>query len=402
MRNWVIVIAILLCAMTAHAASIDTVVVPADDTPQAGEKTTFFVYFHNAGDKAVRIPVPDSLVGMVKSDGSVFNFTAFSAEPIHDRKILIQPASYQKIAYRFEIPANLKGLIHIEIPEFDDAVMVVTVVDKTEPTAEDDDEIWPPKGETGKYQTLDSMFTLYQPYLGNFGAYQPMFFLVGIDPENSKFQISFKYRFFNPNGSLAANHPWISGFHFAYTQTSFWDLSGDSKPFEDTSYKPELFFQSRNLLVRTTGPRRLFFSTGFQHESNGRGGADSRSTNFLYFQPLFIFYNPASKWGMGIGPKVWAYVGNDNETNPDLPDYRGYFDLQIKAGKANSIVFDGHFGYAQEGGSMELNLTYPLHKILFHNLSLYIQLQYVNALAESLINFRDRTEALRIGFAIVR
>ena len=229
-----------------------------------------------------------------------------------------------------------------------------------------------------------------------------MFFLVGVDPENSKFQISFKYRFFNPNGSLAAHHPWVSGFHFAYTQTSFWDLSSSSKPFEDTSYKPELFFQSRNLLARATGPRRLFYQTGFQHESNGRGGTESRSTNFLYFQPLFIFYNPVSKWGVGIGPKVWAYVGNDNETNPDLPDYRGYFDLQIKAGKANSIVFDSHFGYAQEGGSMELNLTYPLHKLFFHNLDLYIQLQYVNRLAENLIDFRERTEAVRIGFAIVR
>ena len=402
MKKWFIGFSIFLCALTVHATSIETVVVPADDTPQAGEQTTFFVYFHNAGDKAVRVPVPDSLVGMVKSDGSIFDFTAFSAEPIHDRKILIQPGSYQKIAYRFEIPANLKGLIHIEIPVFDDAVMVVTVVDKIEPAAEDEKGKWLQEGETGKFQTIDSMFTLYQPYLGNFGAYEPMFFLVGIDPENSKFQISFKYRFFNPNGSLAANHPWVSGFHFAYTQTSFWDLKSTSAPFEDTSYKPELFFQSLNLLTRTTGPRRLFFQTGFQHESNGRGGTDSRSTNFLYFQPLFIFYNPVSKWGMGIGPKVWAYVANDNETNPDLPDYRGYFDLQIKAGKANSIVFDGHFGYAREGGSMELNLTYPLHKLFFHNLSLYIQAQYVNALAESLINFRDRTEAVRIGFAIVR
>lgn len=33
---------------------------------------------------------------------------------------------------------------------------------------------------------------------------------------------------------------------------------------------------------------------------------------------------------------------------------------------------------------------------------MYFQIQYVNALAESLLNFRDRTEALRIGFAIIR
>ena len=260
----------------------------------------------------------------------------------------------------------------------------------------------PASKESQRYQTIDSIFTLYQPYLGNIGAYQPMYFLVGTDPEDSTFQISFKYRFFNPKGSLAKHHPWTSGFHLAYTQTSFWDLAGDSKPFEDTSYKPELMFQSRSLYYGKAGFRRLFLQTGFQHESNGRGGDDSRSTNYLYVQPLFIFYHERTKWGMGISPKVWAYVANDNETNPDLADYRGYFDLQIKAGKADSLVFDGYFGYAKEGGSMQLNLTYPLHKIFFNNLDLYLQVQYVNALAESLIDYTERSQALRIGFAIVR
>jgi phospholipase A1 len=51
---------------------------------------------------------------------------------------------------------------------------------------------------------------------------------------------------------------------------------------------------------------------------------------------------------------------------------------------------------------MELDLTYPLHRHIFKNLNLYFQAQYVNALAESLINYKDRTEALRLGFAIVR
>ena len=402
MRVWMIGLSLLLFAMTVQAQSIDTVAVPDDDTPSAGQITTFFIYFHNSGEKAARVTIPDSVVCRVKSDGNVFDVTAFSVEPVHNRNVWIQSGSYLKIDYRLEVPDGLKGLTHIEIPAFDDAVMVVTVTDETETTSPTAKEQKPRPAETAKFQTIDSMFTLYQPYLGNFAAYQPMYFLVGVDPEDSKFQISFKYRFFNEKGSLAANHPWVSGFHFAYTQTSFWDLSGDSKPFDDTSYKPELFFQSRNVLIRTTGPRRLFFQTGFQHESNGRGGDDSRSTNFLYFQPIFIFYNPVSKWGMGIGPKVWTYVANDNQTNPDLPDYRGYFDLQIKAGKANSIVFDAHFGYAEEGGSMELNLTYPLHKLLFNNLDFYIQVQYVNALAESLIDYQERTEAVRVGLAIVR
>jgi outer membrane phospholipase A len=253
-----------------------------------------------------------------------------------------------------------------------------------------------------EFATLDSLFTLYQPYLVNIGAYEPMYFLVGIEPEETKFQISFKYRFFNPEGALAENHPWLKGFHFGYTQTSFWDLASDSAPFEDTSYKPELFFLSSNINARTSRMQGCFFQAGFQHESNGRGGEFSRSTNFLYAKPIFIFYDSKTRLGLQVAPKIWAYVSNDDETNPDLEDYRGYFDLETKLGKADSFVLGSHLWWADEGPSILLDLTYPLHRLLFHGFDFYIQAQYVNALAESLLEYRERTEAVRLGFSIVR
>ena len=50
-----------------------------------------------------------------------------------------------------------------------------------------------------------------------------------------------------------------------------------------------------------------------------------------------------------------------------------------------------------------LRVTVPYtNQFIFKHLNLYFQVQYVNALAESLLNYRDRTEALRLGFAIVR
>ena len=131
-------------------------------------------------------------------------------------------------------------------------------------------------------QTYDDMFSLYQPYLENISAYEPICFLVGVDPSESRFQFSFKYRFLNPGLSLVKEHQWIQGFHIAYTQTSFWDLDARSQPFKDTSYKPELFFLTPNLLKRDFGVGRIFFQTGYQHESNGREEDFSRSTNYLY------------------------------------------------------------------------------------------------------------------------
>ena len=47
------------------------------------------------------------------------------------------------------------------------------------------------------YPTLDALFSLYQPYMINISAYEPIYFLFGADPEDSKFQFSLKYRPFD-------------------------------------------------------------------------------------------------------------------------------------------------------------------------------------------------------------
>jgi outer membrane phospholipase A len=253
-----------------------------------------------------------------------------------------------------------------------------------------------------QYTTMDSLFTLYQPYLGNIAAYEPMYFLVGTDPEESKFQISFKYRFINPDSQASKKLPWINGFHFGYTQTSFWDLGSSSAPFEDTSYKPELFWLSRNFIEGESAVDGLFFQSGFQHESNGRGGDLSRSTNYFYIRPVLLLFDSSSGYGLQVAPKIRTYPGNDDDTNPDLSDYRGYFDLEVKAGRADSLVLGASLRWAKEGASVQLDLTYPLHRLFSKALNLYLQAQYTNALAENLIAYKERTHAFRLGISIVR
>ena len=253
-----------------------------------------------------------------------------------------------------------------------------------------------------RYPSIDSLFTLDQTKLDKISTYQPIYFLVGADPEKSKFQFGFKYRLVKPESSLAERYRFVDGFHFAYTQTSYWDLKSTSMPFEDTSYKPELFYISPNIntgLARTSG---LFLQTGIMHESNGQGGDDSRNTNFLYANPIFVSYNEKTTFGFLISPKVWIYVDNDEDANDDLPDYRGYFDLELKCGLAESLVVGTNLGWAKEGGSVKIDITYPLSRISAGISGLYLHIQYVNSLAESLLHYDRRTKAVRIGVSIVR
>ena len=270
------------------------------------------------------------------------------------------------------------------------------------PFAQSDDPNAAAARDLSPYDSLDGIQTLYQPFLVNLAPYEPLYFLMGADPKDSKFQLSFKYRFFNPEEGLGRVHPWVSHLHLGYTQTSYWDLKSDSQPFEDTSYKPELFYLTDRLAGDADRAGSLFLQFGFQHESNGRGESASRSTNFAYIKPMWVLHDPDSDLGLVVAPKIWLYAINDNETNRDLDAYRGYFDVQVKAGKARGLVVDSHLRWASQGGSVEVNLTYPLDKILSHNPDFFLHVQYVDALAESLLHYRDRTRAWRIGLAIVR
>ncbi|MDT8334229.1 MAG: phospholipase A [Desulfurivibrionaceae bacterium] len=259
-----------------------------------------------------------------------------------------------------------------------------------------------PNPDVTEYPTLEDLFTLYQPYLDNISPYEPIYFLIGANPERSKFQFSFRYRLLNSNGPLAAGNSWVKGLHFGYTQTSFWDLKSDSAPFEDTSYKPELFHLTDNLAWRPSWLKGLFLQSGLLHESNGQAEDLSRTTNILYLKPIAILYDQENGLGLQVVPKIWFYFRNSEEHNKDLPDYRGYFELGVKAGEADGLVTTTALRWAREGGSIQVDFDLPIHGSLSENLEIYLHCQYVNALAESMLHYRERTEAFRIGISFIR
>ena len=380
---------ILVMSLLGTVYAGDIAISMAKDTWRADERIEFSLFSVAADRESAPDTLPDHISCVLESTEQSLTVTA--RRIYTDGSQGSEPNGGMATArYAFEAPGSISGTVSLRLPD-----MSVPTVSFAIRAPDESVEA------SVSYPTMDSLFTLYQPYLGNIGAYEPMYFLVGTDPEKSKFQVSFKYRFFNPESEFAGKHPWLKGFHLGYTQTSFWDLKSDSAPFEDTSYKPELFWRSHNLVSGTSKVRGVFLQSGFQHESNGRGGDLSRSTNFLYLKPVFIFFGEGS-YGLQVAPKIWTYVANDDETNPDLDDYRGYFDLEVKVGKADGFVLGSSFRWAKEGASIQLDLTYPLHRFLFDALDIYLHAQYTDALAERLINYQERTHAFRLGFSIVR
>ena len=235
----------------------------------------------------------------------------------------------------------------------------------------------------------------------NFYGHEPVYFLYGWDPSNIKFQISFKYRLLNPEGSWAAKRPGLADFYFGYSQTSFIDLDAPSDAFLDNIFKPELLFSQNKLLVEPTAwLSQLGLEAGFQHQSNGDSGADSRSLNLVYAKPILAFGDIAG-YRFTAAPKLWVYVGNLNE-NPDIADYWGYFDLELKFGKIDGLELRSNWRQGSEGGRLQVDLTYPFSVLCAGNCNGYFQVQYFTGYGETLLNYNRKDSQLRIGFALFR
>ncbi|HUW26478.1 MAG TPA: phospholipase A [Gallionella sp.] len=230
-------------------------------------------------------------------------------------------------------------------------------------------------------------------------AHEPVYFIVGTrNGLNARYQLSFKYRLFDQESTPVQWWPVLGQLHLGYTQTAVWDLEVNSKPFHDTSYRPSLFWQKR-LDAGESMPRYL--RAGYEHESNGRDGANSRSINLAYLQPAW-----RADFGDGksliFAPRFYSYL--DKIENPDIARYRGYADWLLRYGDENEWVLSSRVRVGTAGySSTQLDLSVPFRKPLFARTGGFVYLQLFNGYGETLLDYNQRHPAqLRIGFAIVR
>ncbi len=173
---------------------------------------------------------------------------------------------------------------------------------------------------------------------------------------------------------------------FAYAQNSWWQITQDSAPFRESNYRPELY-------VSAPVPFADELKIGAMHESNGKGGEESRSWNRLYVQSTW------SADGFSITPRAWYAFWLDR-TNEDITDYMGYGDLRasytfgkqrLSALWRNNLHFDG-----SNRGAIELNYSFPIF-----NSGFYGYLRYFNGYGESLADYKRSVNKIGIGLSFV-
>lgn len=238
---------------------------------------------------------------------------------------------------------------------------------------------------------------------GRFAAHDPVYFIYGADSPGAKFQFSFKYRLLSVrhdnDGPSQANG---SRIQFGYTQRSLWDIDAESSPFYDTSYIPALFYELAASPRRDDGGLNwLGFQSGFQHESNGRDGMDSRSLNTLFLRTGLVA-GRLDGWHLTASLRVHGYVGGLSD-NRDLDDYRGYGDWSatVAHGEGVRLAYTGRAGKDFNRFTTQLDLTVPLELRLL-DFATFFLVQYFYGYGESLRSYDVKSETIRAGFSFVR
>jgi outer membrane phospholipase A len=289
------------------------------------------------------------------------------------------PAQNGRRSYSAHMPAGVSGPARVDLVGRDSSVLQIAVA---QPGAS-------PPG-TGRHVPGE-----YEPPLSE---NDPMYFIVGArDGWSARFQLSFKYRLFDLGTGFGRDQPWLSGLYFGYTQNSIWDLSSDSKPFRDTSYEPQFFWKWDRADDKTFVDS---VRVGLEHESNGGDMERSRSINTAFIRPEWRFVL-ANRHELTFYPKLYGYLNKDE--NPDIQQYRGYVDWQLRYDAAGEWVTTVLARHGTSGkGSFQLDVSKRARDLRFGPVGGYFHLQYFTGYGESILDYTVRRPSqLRIGFAIV-
>jgi len=395
---------LMLALSSAFGQGITTVLSgPASPVENGGRVSVWLTLLNDSPTDLTR-SFPEKLTGRVVSgqeSRSVEMIIRTSGEPVEVR---VLAGRFVRREYEFSLPESIVGRVLVELSEPAGVNPIVIQVQPPPPVAQKKVEKGGAfvrffKDAEAEGQPFDAGAFFKQHISG----YDPFYFLAGTESPNAKFQVSLKYQLLNSESGMAERAPALAGFHFAYSQTSLWDWNADSAPFFDSSYRPEmLYVWERVLGGRSSNWFRLDLQGGVQHESNGKGGADSRSLNIAYFKPTLTFGRPDSLQ-LSLSPRVWLYV-LDLDDNPDIKDYRGYADLRAVLGWAKGVQLAaiGRLGDDWDHGSLQLDLTYPMMRLLSGSFSLYLHAQYFTGYGESLLLYDEKGSSFRIGFSLYR
>lgn len=395
-------VCLLLVLLFAGPVRAELLLIPDSRVVAAGGVMEFTLFVPNdSSDQELAVDLPAKLTLRTRGVAAAPDIVLKPAES-QPMQVRIKPGAFLRARYSGLLPQGLVGNLVLEPVDFEGSSLGISASEsvvakpalKDQPAPADQSKadaaasaIGPSDRDTARFVTA-------------FSPYEPNYFSAGSNgPTNAKFQVSLKFRLFNPDTQT----PFLEKLYLAYSQTSIWAIGSSSKPFYDSSYRPSVFFLDEDV---TQWPfrkwSRLGFQAGLEHESNGKDSAASRSIIIGYVRPTFTLPF-ANEYFVSISPKIYTYF--EKQDNPDIAYYRGYSDVLVKVGKPDGtqLATTLRKGTGQDPHSVQLDLSIPLKTAKLGNLGGYLHLQYFEGYGESLLDYNRKVRSqFRIGLMITR
>lgn len=389
----------LFCARFAHA---EFLVVPDNRTVTSGgllEVTLFIPNDSADAELAVDLPARLTLRTRGVAAAPEIVLALIETQPMQVR---IKPGFFLKARYAGLLPKGLSGNLVLEPVDFAGPTIGISASEAgvAQPARETGTEPAGDRRSEAASAAIGPSGRDTARFVNAFSPYEPNYFSAGsVGMTNAKFQISLKFRVFNPDTQTE----FLEKLYLAYSQTSIWAIGASSAPFYDSSYRPSLFYLDEDVLqwpFRKSS--RLGLQAGVEHESNGKDGEASRSINIAFIRPTFTvpFGN---RYFVALSPKIYGYL--DRSDNSDIAYYRGYSDVLVKVGATDGVQLATIMrkGNGQAPYSLELDLSIPLSTAKLGNLGGYLHLQYFDGHGESLLDYNHKVHPqFRVGLMITR
>lgn len=402
----------LTLLLAARAGAANAVLAPDGASFPAGGELRLVLWLNNAGAAESTVILPRPLRLRLVA-GDLTAETDLESDPPAADGIRVAPRSFQRLLLRGRVPADLAGTVTADLPGAGVAPVMFDVAAAAPELAAAEARA---RGHASLREDIRRHSPEWLSFLDRFSPYDPMYFVVGWDEDTSaRFQISFKYRLVLPNVPIAERNPWVADFYLGYTQRSLWLLGEDSSPFLDTTYAPAFFYQKDAYEWTPSWATRLGLRAGYEHNSNGEDGPESRSLDRIFIRPLVTF-GALTNWHVEIAPKAWFYVGEQEPGN--LADYEGYFELYAALVRPFDVKLAATWrvGTALDRGLVQVDLSYPLNRtwrwrrhdatpeaIYDRGFGTFLHIQYYLGHGETMLYYDDwRAGEVRIGLSFVR
>lgn len=394
---------VAVAAPVSDSPLLHSVIAPAGASAGSTVEVQLAVLNRSAAPVDLRPPGPLFADLLVAGNRWAISLRPIASSP-SDTAPILAPGAFALRRYAIVLPVSAApgaAVLEIRLPDGNlvrAALDIVNATGDSESPAVANSTQRPP---TALVRAEPAAAALRRTFADRLGTHEPVYFIYGPDAPAAKFQYSFKYKLLDFTD--VAPQRMMRSVQFAFTQRSLWDIEADSSPFYDTSYMPELIYESLTPAPEKKGGgfTWLGVQAAFRHESNGRDGSASRSLNVVYARTPIAF-GQLEGWHLLVIPEVFAYVTSVDD-NPRIKAYRGHGRLNLVLGRNDgpSLMLTTWADDDFENVSLQLDLTFPFQSKLL-NFETYWLIQYFDGYGESLRSYDQKSQTVRAGISLVR